>query len=495
KALDKAASDFGLPLSGEHYFAGVEFGGVQQLAIQLKDMHGMYAAHCARLIQGIEADTLGQLDGLRTEIKKHLKAYADHLAPHYRRLRKQAKEVDGCKDKLVRAVETYEKKGRGQDVWLVRQCVRRELVKQAALENALHRAVQAEHGRLLGWETMMASRLRDIVAGVVASERASLHACTGTADNFAAILDRFDPSTEPRMFDQRFGSALRLPLGLNGNSSLEDCDYMYRDCRVADVLLEGPVERERGMIKRFQPSYVVLTAQGYLHCYSDKLHLLEKSPDLSLDLAACGVVSLDDACMFVVVVGDKKLGRSRYAFRGANPAVTSNWVSAIASVAARQPAPTPPRVDSTIRGTQMADDAEHAAGTPPTAAHSLDEDTAAREAAAATSSWERSPVPSVAEDPASRQDSQADDHGSRSVGSQNQPAHGHEDAEPHSVGEDAAASALPTADGASRPEDGNTGDAGMVLPAHDVAHQPAPAQDTPHHPMPEPYGGMPPTSG
>ncbi|KAJ2716169.1 hypothetical protein H4R19_000797 [Coemansia spiralis] len=420
KALDKSASDFGVPLSGEHYFAGIEHGGVQRLGIQLREMHDMYAAHSSRLVQSIEADTLTQLDELRSEIKTCAKTYTNSLGPAYRQLRKQAKEVEGCKEKLARAVEAHERKGRGPDVWLVRQQVRRELARQADLENALHRAMQAEHARLLGWETMMSSRLRDVIAGVVAGERAGIHACTETADNCGVLLDRFDASTEAQAFDYHFGAALRAPLGLTGHSSLDDYDYMYRDCRAADVLLEGPLERERGLIKRFQPTHVVLTAQGHLHCYADPAHLLAKAPDLSLNLAACAVVPLDDARMFVVVAGDKKLGRSRYAFRGPDPATTEHWVGAISSVAARHSTPPTPVAGDTVRtapaapAADVADDEDLAPeyDATPTAARSLhhDGDAPAAEtaAAAAALSWERSPEASVAEEhPASRQASQA----------------------------------------------------------------------------------------
>ncbi|KAJ2772817.1 hypothetical protein IWQ57_001595 [Coemansia nantahalensis] len=285
--------------------------------------------------------------------------------------------------------------------------------------------MQAELGRLLGWETMMSARLRDIIAGVVAGERASIHACSETADNCGVLLDRFDATTEARAFDYHFGATLRAPLGLTGYSSLESYDYMYRDCRVADVLMEGPLERERGMIKRFQPTHVVLTAQGYLHCYADPTHLLEKSPDLSLNLATCAVVPLDDPHMFVVVASDKKLGRSRYAFRGPNPAATGHWVSAISSVAARQSTPPTPVASNTMRDApavleQELDDFSIASDDyeepepmyddPPAASRSLDIDSNAPAAAAAAEAAapleEQSPEASVPEGLAPGQASQ-----------------------------------------------------------------------------------------
>ncbi|KAJ2681295.1 hypothetical protein IWW39_006377, partial [Coemansia spiralis] len=167
KALEKAMSDFNVPMSGDHCFASFDRIGVQQLSGQLKNVHQMFSAQHSSIIQGIESDTLMQLDKLRIEIKDSLKVYTDHLGPIYKRLRKQAKEVEECKEKLVHAVESYKKKHRASDAWLAQQKVRRELVQQAEIENALFKAVQAERERLHRWEATVAERLRDIVASVV----------------------------------------------------------------------------------------------------------------------------------------------------------------------------------------------------------------------------------------------------------------------------------------------------------------------------------------
>ncbi|KAJ2893885.1 hypothetical protein GGI21_005361, partial [Coemansia aciculifera] len=162
KTLEKAMSDFDVPLKEDHCFTSFDRAGVQQLGSQLKNVHQMFSAQHSSVIQGMESDTLMQLDKLRAEIKDCLKVYTDHLSPIYKRLRKQAKEVEECKEKLVHAVESYKKKHRASDAWLMQQQVRRELVKQAELENALLMAVQAERERLNRWEATVAERLRDI---------------------------------------------------------------------------------------------------------------------------------------------------------------------------------------------------------------------------------------------------------------------------------------------------------------------------------------------
>ncbi|KAJ2738749.1 hypothetical protein GGI20_006224, partial [Coemansia sp. BCRC 34301] len=140
KTLEKAMSDFNVPLKEDHCFTSFDRAGVQQLSSQLKNVHQMFSAQHSSIIQGIESDTLMQLDKLRAEIKDSLKVYTDHLGPIYKRLRKQAKEVEEHKEKLVHAVESYKKKHRASDAWLMQQQVRRELVKQAEVENALFKA-------------------------------------------------------------------------------------------------------------------------------------------------------------------------------------------------------------------------------------------------------------------------------------------------------------------------------------------------------------------
>ncbi|KAJ2406807.1 hypothetical protein H4218_006342 [Coemansia sp. IMI 209128] len=372
KALEKAMSDFNVPMSGDHCFASFDRIGVQQLSGQLKNVHQMFSAQHSSIIQGIESDTLMQLDKLRIEIKDSLKVYTDHLGPIYKRLRKQAKEVEECKEKLVHAVESYKKKHRASDAWLAQQKVRRELVQQAEIENALFKAVQAERERLHRWEATVAERLRDIVASVVVRERDSAQASLGSINGCLGYLDQFDPAAETRAFEQHFGPVLSAPMGLSGHSALADYDYMHRDSEATTVLLEGPLEREKGMIKKFQPTYVVLTTQGYLHCYSEQRDLLETSPDVSFHLADCSVSLPEDRSVFVIAMNDRKLGRSKFSFRATSASYVDHWVNAISSVSTKPQALENHAIGGTLRNSEAARAAaEASAGAPsllPTAA-------------------------------------------------------------------------------------------------------------------------------
>ncbi|KAJ2081697.1 hypothetical protein H4R24_002158 [Coemansia sp. RSA 988] len=399
KALEKSAEVFDVPLKGEHCFLGVERNGVQRMSAHLKDVHQMYSTHYARLVQHIETNALDQLESLRSEIKDSLKEYVDHLGPIYKRLRKQAKEAEVYKQKLVRAVEAYKKKHRGQDAWLIQQQVRRELTKQAELENALCKAMQAEHTRLFRWESTLTGRLRDIIASTLMCERDSLQTTLGTIANGLWFLEKFDSAAESQAFNHHCGSVFRTPLGLSGNSTLADYDYMYRDSEPTTVLLEGPLERERGVLKRFQHTYAVLTAQGYLHCYADQRDLLERNPDGSFHLPDCSIRPLDDMCMFMVTVSDKKLGRSKYAFRSSDPSTTTHWINAISAVAAPPKSPEPLQQDQHVVGGTLrdsaaamaaADAAKDAPNTLPTAAGIPAHELAARNAAEDAQSQERS---------------------------------------------------------------------------------------------------------
>ncbi|KAJ2474489.1 hypothetical protein GGI02_000016 [Coemansia sp. RSA 2322] len=354
KTLEKAMADFNVPLNGDHCFASFDRVGVQQLSGQLKEVHRMYVAQHAGVIQGIEADTLPQLDNLRAEIKDSLKLYTDHLGPIYKRLRKQAKEVEERKGQLVGAVELYKKRHRGGDAWLAQQQVRRELVTQAEVENALFMAVQAERERLRRWEATVAERLRDIVASVVVRERNSVQASLGTIDGCLGYLDGFDAAAEARAFDQHFGPVLSSPMGLNGHSVLADYEYMYRDSELTTVLLEGPLEREKGIIKKFHPTYAVLTTQGYLHCFSEQKDLLETNPDVSFNLAECSIGLPENNGVFVVSINDKKLGRSKHSFRATDPGYTSHWVDAISSAAFKPQMPENHVVGGTLRNSEAA---------------------------------------------------------------------------------------------------------------------------------------------
>ncbi|PIA16102.1 hypothetical protein COEREDRAFT_8760 [Coemansia reversa NRRL 1564] len=413
KALEKSAEDLDVPLKGEHCFLGVERNGVQRMSAHLKDVHQMYSTHYARLVQNIETNALDQLESLRAEIKDSLKEYVDHLGPIYKRLRKQAKEAEVYKQKLVRAVEAYKKRHRGNDAWLIQQQVRRELTQQAELENALCKAMQAEHTRLFRWESTLTGRLRDIIASALVCERDSLQTTLGTIANGLWFLEKFDTATESQAFNHHCGSVFRTPLGLSGNSTLEDYDYMYRDSEPTTVLLEGPLERERGVLKRFQHTYVVLTTQGYLHCYSDQRDLLERNPDASFHLPDCCVTPLDDKCMFMVNVNDKKLGRSKYAFRTGNPSSTEHWINALSCVAAPPKSPEPQEqqvVGGTLRNSSAAMAAAAAAAdapnTLPTAAGIPANELSARNAAEDAQTKERS---TAAEDAPSADKSPAAD--------------------------------------------------------------------------------------
>ncbi|KAJ2055222.1 hypothetical protein GGI17_006706 [Coemansia sp. S146] len=367
KTLEKAMSDFNVPMREDHCFTSFDHAGVQQLSGQLKNVHQMFSAQHSSIIQGIESDTLMQLDKLRTEIKDSLKVYTDHLGPIYKRLRKQAKEVEECKEKLVHAVESYKKKHRASDAWLAQQKVRRELVQQAEIENALFKAVQAERERLNRWETTVAERLRDIIASVVVRERDSAQTNLGSINGCLGYLDQFDPAAETRAFEQHFGPVLSAPMGLSGHSALANYDYMHRDSEATTVLLEGPLEREKGVVKRFQPTYAVLTTQGYLHCYSEQRDLLETNPDISFHLADCSVSVPEDRSIFVIAINDKKLGRSKFSFRATSASYVDHWVNAISSASIKPQTLENHAVGGTLRNSAAARAAaEASAGAPST---------------------------------------------------------------------------------------------------------------------------------
>ncbi|KAJ1816426.1 hypothetical protein LPJ75_002027 [Coemansia sp. RSA 2598] len=364
KALEKAMKDFHVPLKGDHCFAGIERMGIQQLIMNLGEVHRMYTTQHAATAQEIEKQTLPRLDALRLEVKDSLKVYTEHVEPIYRKLRKQAKEVEEYKEKLVHAVEAYRKKHRAQDAWLIQQKVRRELTKQAELENALYSAVQSERARLSRWEVALTGRLRDTVAAAMVRESTANRNMHDSIAGFMDYLEKFDPSSETQAFDLHFGPVLQSPMGLSGHSALADYDYMYRDSEPTTVLLEGPIEREKGMIRKFQPAYAVLTVQGYLHCFSEQSDLLEKNPDVSFNLSDCSVSPLDDTRMFQISISDKKLGRSKYAFRASDPAYVDHWINALNSVAVRASTPENYVVGGTLR------DASAAVAASAAAAHS-----------------------------------------------------------------------------------------------------------------------------
>ncbi|KAJ2365904.1 hypothetical protein IW150_006090, partial [Coemansia sp. RSA 2607] len=275
--------------------------------------------------------------------------YVDHLEPIYKKLRKQAKEVEEHKLKLVHAVEEHKKKHKAQDAWLAQQQLRRELTKQAELENAIFKAVQAERSRLAKWEVSIAGRLRDILASALARERTGGQIKLDSVAHCLAYMEQLDVSSETQAFDQHFGPVLQSPMGFTGTSSLADYDYMYRDSEPTTVLLEGALEREKGVIKKWHSSYAVLTIQGHLHCFSEQRDLLEKNPDVSFHLTDCSLVTLDDPRVFQLVVGDKKLGRSKYLFRASDAEYVAHWISAINSVMAKAATPENHFVGGTLR--------------------------------------------------------------------------------------------------------------------------------------------------
>ncbi|KAJ2401388.1 hypothetical protein GGI23_001431 [Coemansia sp. RSA 2559] len=367
KSLEKTTGELAVPLKTDHCLSGIERqGGVQQLGAQLREVHRMYAAQHARAAQSLEGNTLKQLDALRSDIKSSLKMYTDHLGPIYRRLRKQAKDAEDAKEKLAHAVEAYKKKHKGQDAWLAQQQVRRELTKQADIENALFKAVQAERARLARWEVTVCERLRDIVASAAICDRDCAQTNVAAIAGCLSFMDRFDTAAEQRAFDASYGSAMNVPLGLTGASSLADYDYMHRDSELAGVLLEGPLEREKGLIRAYKPTYAVLTAQGNLHCYAEQKDLLEKNPDMSFHLSDCTVRPLDDACVFQLVVGGMKLGHSRVLFRASDPKYVDHWLNAILSVSAKPATLENTVIGGTLRHSKAAEDAAAANASAPT---------------------------------------------------------------------------------------------------------------------------------
>ncbi|KAJ2558198.1 hypothetical protein EV175_000911, partial [Coemansia sp. RSA 1933] len=367
KSLEKTTGELAVPLKVDHCLAGIERqSGVQQLGAQIREVHRMYASQHARAAQSLEGNTLKQLEILRSDIKSSLKMYTEHLGPIYRRLRKQAKSAEEAKEALTRAVEAYKKKYKGQDAWLAQQQVRRELTKQADVENALFKAVQAERARLARWEVTVCERLRDIVSSAVMCDRDCAQTNVAAITGCLSFMDRFDTAAEQRTFDASYGPAMHVPLGLTGLSSLADYDYMHRDSELTNVLLEGPLERERGLIKSYKPTYAVLTAQGNLHCYSEQQDLLEKSPDMSFHLGDCTIRPMDDVCVFQLILGGMNFGHSRILFRASDPKYVDHWLNAIMSVSAKPATFENTVIGGTLRHSKAAEDAATANAAIPT---------------------------------------------------------------------------------------------------------------------------------
>ncbi|KAJ2213219.1 hypothetical protein EV179_004006 [Coemansia sp. RSA 487] len=367
KSLEKTTGELAVPLKTDHCLSGIERqGGVQQLGAQIREVHRMYASQHARAAQSLEGNTLKQLDSLRSDIKSSLKMYTDHLGPIYRRLRKQAKDAEDAKEKLAHAVEAYKRKSRGQDAWLLQQQVRRELTRQADVENALFKAVQAERARLARWEVTVCERLRDIVASAAICDRDCAQTNVAAIAGCLSFMDHFDTTAEQHAFEANYGPAMQVPLGLTGSSSLADYDYMHRDSELTKVLLEGSLEREKGLIKSYKPTYAVLTSQGYLHCYSEQKDLLEKNPDMSFNLSDCTVRPMDDTCVFQLVVGGMKIGHSRFLFRASDPTYVDHWLNAILSVSAKPTTPENTAIGGTLRHSKAAEHAATANAAAPT---------------------------------------------------------------------------------------------------------------------------------
>ncbi|KAJ2855414.1 hypothetical protein GGI22_004147, partial [Coemansia erecta] len=128
----------------------------------------------------------------------------------------------------------------------------------------------------------------------------------------------------------------------------------------------GPLEREKGLIRAYKPTYAVLTAQGNLHCYAEQKDLLEKNPDMSFHLSDCTVRPLDDACVFQLVVGGMKLGHSRVLFRASDPKYVDHWLNAILSVSAKPATLENTVIGGTLRHSKAAEDAAAANASAPT---------------------------------------------------------------------------------------------------------------------------------
>ncbi|KAJ1958807.1 hypothetical protein EC988_000079 [Linderina pennispora] len=349
KNLEKALGEFAVPLQGEHFFLGVEHPGVQNIASQAKSVHGSFIAQQMNLVQTVETETIEGLGQLRTEIKDNIKLYADHMAPLYKRLRRQVREAEQYKEKLARTIDNLPK---DMDAWLAQQQVRRELRYQAECENALFRGVQAEHTRLVKWEAGLAERLTRLVTTTMRQQRSAATANQQVLDKFLGYMDTFDAKHELGSFETQFGAALRNPMGLDGTSHASKYDYMYKNHEYTDVLLEGPLEREKGVVKKFHAQYAVLTKLGFLHCFADQLFLLETDPEASFFLRDCSVGPLDDNNNFTLFLSDKVVGRSRYVFRSHDREVIRQWWSIIDAIIRSTPSP---NKDGTIVGGSLRD--------------------------------------------------------------------------------------------------------------------------------------------
>ncbi|KAJ1926779.1 hypothetical protein FBU59_007287, partial [Linderina macrospora] len=114
----------------------------------------------------------------------------------------------------------------------------------------------------------------------------------------------------------------------------------------------GPLEREKGVVKKFCAQYAVLTKLGFLHCFADQLFLLESDPDASFFLRDCNVSPLEDGNSFTLFLTDKVVGRSKYVFRSHDRKAIRQWWSIIDSIIRSAPSPSN---DGTIVGGALRD--------------------------------------------------------------------------------------------------------------------------------------------
>ncbi|PVV02273.1 hypothetical protein BB560_003282 [Smittium megazygosporum] len=312
------------------YFLPSHAGGVfdftEGISAQSKTLSERYAI----LAKFFSEDIIPNLQSLRKEIKNTVSQYQKNAKDAYSSVNKYQKLIDEEVSKLSKAIDNIFRGQLKNDPWLSKQAIEKNIQKRSGADKAFYETIQSEISKLRSFDISLAERFSKLVYEYTNKIALSILPNDNNSVVFLTQIQNLQPNVEWDAFANKFGSLISQPMGITAEASSVDLNYPHKDNKMIQIVKSGPLERQKGIIKTFTLSNIVITEAGFLHSFPKSDTHMQGDPDTSIYLVRA-TVEPGSNNTFVVKVPSGYPGKGTNTFRATSQTATTGWINAIQS--------------------------------------------------------------------------------------------------------------------------------------------------------------------
>ncbi|PWA03567.1 hypothetical protein BB558_000252 [Smittium angustum] len=330
KAYNKLESTLIVNQTDSQYFLSAFDNGIINLVGSITKSNRTMASRCSDLVVFMNNDIIPKLQALRKEIKTEVKTYTSRMTPIISRINKYQKEVDEEVQKLSKAVDLIYKQQSKTDPWIHDMAIRKALKKRCIADDTFYAEVQEQRKHLGSFDSSLAERFSKIVSLFIENLINNRLPNDIFTQELVTTLQTFPTNTEWESFEEKYASALNSPMGRLEHNVPEDYEYPFKGSSSTNIIKEGNIEREKGLIKSFTSAYIVITESGFLHSFSKKEDVVDADSDISLYISKA-TIEEGQKSTFTIKIPSGYPGKGTHNFRCKDAVALQEWLSVIRS--------------------------------------------------------------------------------------------------------------------------------------------------------------------